>query len=187
MCFLCFLSTFFLLITSIFPKTYYHFQGNLSFKRIITLFLVLLIYQNNKLTRRLRIFLTNKIFILLQRLKIKSHLIKIIFDFVRIIFDFVRIILVSVTIYIGIQTKNPHSKRMWTYMNNILVKIFSLRGLFQIRTGVNGFADRHLATRSRDHAVLRLQNYKVFRYYKNFSAFFYKKLLIILFGYSLYN
>ena len=110
----------------------------------------------------------------------KLHLIKIIFDFVRII-------LVSVTIYIGIQTKNPHSERMWTYMNNILVKIFSLRGLFQIRTGVNGFADRHLATRSRDHAVLRLQNYKVFRYYKNFSAFFCKKLLIILFGYSLYN
>ena len=182
------------------------------------------------------IFLTNKIFILLQRLKIKSHLIKIIFDFVRILFDFILIIfdfilaksniiyaplstimymsiliqtrtylcspllvhfatishnqnteLVSVIIYIGMQTKNPHSKRMWTYMNNILVKIFSLRGLFQIRTGVNGFADRHLATRSRDHAVLRLQNYKVFRYYKNFSAFFYKKLLIILFGYSLYN
>jgi hypothetical protein len=159
MCFLCFLSAFFRLITSIFPKTYYHFQRIFSFKRIITLFLI-----------QTRTYLCSPLLVHFATISHNQNT-----------------ELVSVTIYIGIQTKNPHSKRMWTYMNNILVKIFSLRGLFQIRTGVNGFADRHLATRSRDHAVLRLQNYKVFRYYKNFSAFFCKKLLIILFGYSLYN
>ncbi len=58
-----------------------------------------------------------------------------------------------------------------------------LRGSQQIRTAVDGFADRYLATRSGNHFLLRLQRYNFFS--KNaiyLSAFSFESLQFIDFS-----
>ena len=51
-----------------------------------------------------------------------------------------------------------------------LMRIFG--GLFQIRTGVNGFADRCLTSRPRDLVFLRVQRYDFFADWQSFERAF---------------
>ena len=51
-----------------------------------------------------------------------------------------------------------------------LMRIFG--GLFQIRTGVNGFADRCLTSRPRDLVFLRVQRYDFFADWQSFARAF---------------
>ena len=47
------------------------------------------------------------------------------------------------------------------------------RGLFQIRTGVNGFADRRLATRPRDPLFISFCECKGTTFFRTYQIFFY--------------
>ena len=68
---------------------------------------------------------------------------------------------------------HSYNKKSRSVFRSDLISFLIFRGLFQIRTGVNGFADRCLATRPRDLLVLRLQRYVFFYYLTNlFSLFF---------------
>lgn len=71
----------------------------------------------------------------------------------------------------GYSTKNKKNRKPE------ILRFFG--GLFRIRTGVDGFADRYLATRSRDHFLMLICECKGTTFFRIYQIFFYfiRKLL----------